>query len=286
MSKPKLVVLGAGIGGRVISKYLKNKYSDKLDILLVSKECKLPKDLFYFDSKIEGVAEREISVRYDLNGERDINKFIVKSKGNISDKFNENLTTSFDKVGTTEKGYLLNEDLDEVDIPYNATKINTLCKWIDLDNNERINFDLLISTIPLPIFIKLNYNPNLSGFRFINSDLFEKVETFSSEEDFNRIEVVYDTTDSEFYRISHFFKDDTLIKTVSETLSENSDYVKVSPGKISRLKEADNYIKTSETLFNVKFCGRYARWDYHYLVTTSVKDAEDYIKLNIRRNKL
>lgn len=276
----RVIVAGAGIGGKIISYGLSKEFSN-LDVILVGEENAVRPGLFYFNQKIKDIAEKEIKVSYSIIGEGSLNDYQKKSRGVVSGDVK---LSSFNHIGETVNGYLLSSDIDLSGV----RRINKNIDDIDLfDRKIRVgdtclDFDFLISTIPLKTFFQLIDSglceETAREFKYLPVYQYQ-VGDIINDKDINEINVKYDLTDSQFYRHSSYLSEGEVKSIVSESITDFEGRTSVSyPGKIIPSSVLSNYVSGIESSFNyVKLCGRYARWDYHYLVDQSYYDALNFI---------
>lgn len=279
----KVVVIGSGVGGQLVSYGIKEKFSN-YDVILVGPDVssKESAGLFYFNRKIPNICDREIRVSYDLIGDGTLENYQIKSKG-FSDS---TLTTSsFNNIGETVSGYILTKNLTRSDI----TRYKDFVKFIDLNgrsiilgDDTKISYDYLISTIPLNVFINVC---NHGGRSYRSEFKYRPVYQFTAGKvDRGRvssIKVKYDLTDSIFYRHSTYLDGhEEVLWMSSESIVDFANETSVmSPGKIVPSEILSKYVAEVEGRYsNVKLCGRYARWDYHYTVDQSYYDSIEFIK--------
>lgn len=315
----RVVILGAGIGGKLAAVGIKNKFPE-YEVTLVGPESKEPSGLFYFNEKIPGIAEKEVKVSYDVSSVNEggsifcredvFRNYQIKSRGTYSPSAK---ISSFDKVGTTETGYFMDDDFDLSDINW----IKDTCDSIFTKKNNGFNsiithkgkvcdYDKLISTIPFNILYSMIFRTDI--VKSLKSTPVYVVEVTSSEYDYrdiSKINVIYDVSEDKFYRHSLYYnKYGTYVKISSETIIDITDQddwaalalpskankvvkKKLSPGKIipdeivvknpKDLSDVEVTADTVEELTGIRILGRYARWDYHYLVTDTYKDAISFV---------
>lgn len=287
-----IAVLGAGIGGQVISESLSREYpNDK--VILIGKKVNSSFGLFYLNKEIPGITGKSFKVEYCKLGDGTFDDYQKKSRG---ESINSIKTSSFDKVGNFENGYLLNKDFGKskhyTSVEGNAVKVNLSSQSIDTDDewHTRVNYDELISTVPLKVFLQITNLTGIDPSEFKYQKVYEKVTppwlVGKFEDTFDSMKVFYDTTDSIYYRHNSYYKGDNLVKMTSESIIEDDSATSVHPyGKIIPSEKINNYVNQLEEFYpNVKLCGRYSRWDYHYLITDSYVDAKKFIKS--RRNSI
>lgn len=277
-----VVILGAGIGGQVIAKTLSEKHPS-LEVFLVGTKDNRTTGLFYLNEKIEGVTDKEINITYDKIGNGTIEDYEEKSRGCSIGK---DATSSFNKVGSSEKGYLISSDLSGsyTNIKRNAIEVDLYSKEVVLQDKIIIKYDYLISTIPLKAFMTLiHVTP---PFEFKSSPVYV-TETSKSKEDYDSIKVVYDTDPkSVYYRYNHYYNGNKLIKTTAESLKDNGIHTNVHyGGKIVPDEVISSYVEGLEFENpEIKLCGRFARWEYHYLISDSYKDSMKFIESRLNLN--
>lgn len=301
MSK-RLVIVGSGNSGLICARAAKDRYPE-LEVILVGPESKEQDGLFYFNSPIPGIAEREVKVSYDYVGPNislsELKSiYQLKTRGCTSEDVSK-IVSSFDKVGTSELGYRLNSGLDlKKDIIYH----NTTCQWISLTNNFIvINDDLVISydylfvTTPYPVTARLLVE---FGEMKVKDCVCSPIYVSSNqkeEKDFTRIIVTYNCyPDQPVYRSSQYISDIRGVcvnSSVESTSPLSENYRKVSLGKIVNLGTRPScFSRTArrtfdlldlEKIYPIKFLGRFARWDYHYLVNDSYNDAMKFLENNL-----
>lgn len=278
----RVVVLGAGIGGQLAARGIKDTYPD-LEVILIGEVNSTTHGLFYFNERIPGVAERRVPVTYSTVGDGAIQDYQKKSRGEVNESVK---VSSFDKIGKTEIGYLTDGNISLsgiYNLPFMAEEIDLVSKTVNTCF-VNVNYDILISTIPLPTFFKIggfiDHN-DMYKKSFKWKPVFEKVTSnpFQSG-DITEIKVFYDTDPSSvFYRHTSYYCGDQISRMVSESITDFKGYDSVLPmGKIIPSEFISECVVASERLYNnVKFCGRYARWEYHYLVSDTYKDAINFV---------
>lgn len=279
MRKSIVVVLGCGIGGKIISKGLKLKYPE-LEVFLIGEDSPLSPGLFYFNKKIDNICDKEVIVNYSLLGEGSLEEYQRKSRG-LS---NSNLkVSSFNLVGQSVKGYLLNNQFSLSGVKRvnsNASKVSLSENFVRTQDGITIKYDYLINTVPLNIFSRLIGQFEKVEGKFEWSPVYQfSAGKFSNSID--EIKVQYDLREEVvFYRHSTYLSKGKVVKVVSESIKDfdgrNSVMV---PGKIIPREFLTDYVNSLENQFNnLKICGRYARWDYHYTVDQSYYDSVNFIE--------
>ena len=295
MKRRTIVVLGAGIGGKVVALGIKWKYP-KNKVVLVGPESNSPEGLFYFNRKIPGISMYPVEVDYRQEGcpDNPMEVYQKKSRGEYDPKVK---VSSLSKVGTTEIGYFLDRsinwqllDAGVIWIKENVTSINFSSKKVRTDHDEG-TYDDLISTIPFNVLVKLIYDYDISP-QLKYQPIYVKKDIYDDYLVIDRIIVTYDLTDSPYYRISSYqgyidLSDDKVtVEKTSESINKVDDTcIAMYPGKIIPsdlyIERAGRRIKidaeTIEKLFDFKIVGRYARWDYHYTVDQSYYDTIEYL---------
>jgi len=273
-----VVILGAGIGGQVIAKALSDKHPS-LEVFLVGVKDSKTAGLFYLNEKIEGVTDKEIDITYDKIGNGTIEDYEKKSRGCSIGK---SVTSSFNKVGSSEKGYLISSDLSGsyLNIERNAEEVDLVNKEVILQDKITVKYDYLISTVPLKVFLRLIHI--VPPFDFWSSPVYvTEIKKKKNKDDFDSIKVVYDTDpDTMYYRYNHYYKEGKLVKTTAESLEDSGIYTDVHyGGKIVPNEVISSYVEGLEFENpEIKLCGRFARWDYHYLISDSYKDSIKFIE--------
>lgn len=282
MQTKTVVVVGAGIGGQLAARGIKDNYPDH-EVVLVGKICPTAHGLFYFNEKIPGVAEQEIKVTYGLLGEGSMEDYQMKSRGEVSGDVK---VSSFDKVGKVDVGYMTDGEipLDGIKlIEENALRIDLDTRKVQLDSSKDVYYDYLVSTVPLKAFLFLT-NSTVENLidQFKSQPVYEKITQSNLIEDapIDQIKVFYDLSDSHFYRHSSYYHGDDIVRMVSETIKEFEGYDDVArPGKIIPSERLTEFVtRTEEKYGNLILCGRYARWDYHYLVSDTYRDAVEFLR--------
>lgn len=283
----KVVVLGAGIGGILAARGIKDKFPEMSVTLVGPRQDNDRPGLFYFNKKIPRIAEKEIDVEYNLVGEGSVVDYQLKSRGH----FDHSVTkSSFNNVGKKVKGYLLSSDINLEDIEC----ISSFSSSVDLKNQKVVcgetllTYDLLVSTIPLSNFLNLiSYSESeLKALKeiFISHccPVYQKVSGYDFVDDsqINKINVFYDLSDSKYYRHSSYYNGSDIVKMISESIDPSCSYDKIAqPGKIVPSSTLSKLVENIESLNNnVILCGRYARWDYHYTVDQTYEDAIKFVK--------
>lgn len=319
MSKKVLAVIGAGHSGRIIARTAVDMYPE-LDVYLIGPESQGQEGLFYVNEKIPGIAEKPIKVEYgfikpmylsDLDAKE---SYIRKTRGDCFNPFQvdvKSIISSIDKVGTKEVGYTFNEDLDFYkDISYinrNCTDIYLKQRSISVEDFWRpIRYDYLIVTTPYFITAKLIRDFGKLSVKgcdcspiYVSSGIKDK-EGFSPT--FNKIRVTYDCDpQSHIYRRNEYVSDSDpdfhVSWNVLEAMSlpkfdDKREYSEVKLGKIKNpgkrpkvlieeLNQKEFDLIDLEEKCPIKFLGRFARWDYHYLVTDSYKDGMNFLNKNL-----
>lgn len=288
----KIVVLGAGIGGMLAARGIKDKFPN-FEVTLIGPEDKNERPgLFYFNQKIPGICEREIDVTYEMVGEGSLQDYQVKSRGYSDSNM---IISSFRNVGKTVKGYLVNKEISLESIQRvvgTVTSLNLFGRQVFAENfPSSFTFDYLISTIPLKVLLKIivNASGSLSGVdlklfedEFKCTPVYQKIAGFQkvSDNHIDSIKVFYDLSNSEFYRHSSYYHGDNITRMVSESIKEFEDYDSVAyPGKITPSKKLTGIVAYLEDRFScLRICGRYARWDYHYLVDQTYFDSIKFVE--------
>ena len=291
----KVIILGEGVGGKLAAQGIASKYP-YVDVTLIGPETKAPSGLFYFNEEVPGIAEKPVKVTYSSIGELTDNSFVdyqIKSRGYYDPSVK---ISSFDKIGKAETGYLLNTD-------FNLSGVNWIkdeCERVDLISKKvfvkniggnlraifGMSYDLLISTIPLNTFVgSLGGSSEKIESMMEYQPVYVKEMKVPSNKEIEEIVVHYDLTSSPYYRHSSYYSAGReIVEMRAETIKTITDYTKkLYPGKIvkSSVKGsqiyclADNIEKANPC---IRILGRYARWDYHYLVTDTYRDALEFVK--------
>lgn len=281
-----IVVLGSGLSGEVIAEGLSNKFP-RNDIYLIGESgSKDNSGLFYFNRKIPGIAEKPVEVVYESVGSGSFSDYQKKSRG-FCDK--SITTSSFDKIGKHEIGYLGKTGQGSYRTKMRFIRILSNASSINLDENKVvtvsgsvIKYDRLISTVPLNIFMDLaGYDSSEVKGEFRSTPVYQMIAESKKEYSVKKIKVFYDLSDSIFYRHSSYYnEDEEVVKMISESIVDFKEKNKVCiPGKIFPSSVLSSFVENIENVYkNVKLCGRYARWDYHYLVDQSYFDAIQFIE--------
>lgn len=274
------VVLGAGVGGQIVAKTVKN--SD-YDVTLTGPEASDPGGLFYLSKRIPGVSSHKVVTTYRSDTPVDVESSIryqIKSRGTYDKKVK---VSSLSKVGTSEEGYIL----DSIDIS-GVVRISQKCKFIDLDNqyilvedsDRPIFYDRLISTIPVNEFFKLSEDEDITSslaYQPIHliEEQFEVLDTKVTS-----IITEYDLSSSDIYRRSWYCnKSGKTIKSSYEAIVPLPFETRIMyPGKILPSDKVLEMINDIEQKYpNVKLLGRYARWDYHWMINQTYSEAKKFI---------
>lgn len=274
---PKVLVLGAGLGGQMITSYLKQEFPS-LNITCIGKKDSRRPGLFYFNERIPGICDKEIQVTYDKLGTGSFEDYQVKSRGVVDPSIK---TSSFSNVGKTVTGYLQSCETSLETVPVMIDEINLVDKYVKAED-QVFYYDYLISTIPLKIFLKCchMFTPDLSD-EFKQMPVYQfKVGQDFCDTDITSVKVFYDTTDSVFYRTTSYYVGDEVASVVSESIIDFAGRTSVCvPGKILPSQLLTDRVKQLEQDYpEIKLCGRYARWDYHYTIDKSCFDAYRFIR--------
>lgn len=288
----KVVVLGSGLSGKLSVLALHRSFPE-CEVTLVGPESDFPCGLFYFNEKIPGVAEREITVSYSKFGDCSWEDYQLKSRGvrlPVSSSSKSSLYKAEKEL--TEVGYSLNTENNELDeVNKYCTRIYSFARVVDQYNNLLVcqdgtclKYDYLISTIPLPNFLKMlgiyfddfKYKPIYVRNTFFTT--YSDRSKYSKNpnnilEKTSRIDIKYNCSKEDLvYRTSTYYDSFGRTTVVSEeSLEEIDDFdQKLIPGKIIPTDVPEVYSS------NIKIFGRYAKWEYHYLVTDTYRDAYEF----------
>lgn len=283
MRTKNIIVIGAGVGGQLAAYGIAREFP-AYKVLLIGPKTDNPKGLFYFNREIPGLNMRRIPVNYELIGEGSLDDYQVKSRGYKSNKLS---TSSFNHIGKEVDGYLLESDSILLS---NISQLHTSIDLIDREKskiitteNEIISYDYLISTIPLISFIRTSELPVIFtqlSQKFYYNPVYIRTTNYS-EDQVSKILVRYDLTDSIFYRHSIYSNsEDEVIRTEEESIIDFEDKTTTMfPGKIVPSHTLSEYVSQVEDKYpNIKLCGRYARWDYHYTVDQTYYDSLEFIR--------
>lgn len=279
----KVVILGAGLGGQLATVAIKRACPD-CEVTLIGPSTEFPKGLFYFNDKIEGIAERPVSIEYSKLGDCSWEEYQYKSRGEfLSQESSNKSSLSKAEKGTKEIGYLFNLEnncLNNLEsyctrVFQNCTSINFNDKIVECNVStyfrEVFNYDYLISTLPCHIFCRLSGRSDIpleSKPIYLREFRFNKfTDPLSLTEKVN-VEYNCDLSNPIYRKSSYYDSEGNLLVVSEESLTKFDGARKLVPGKIL----PNSNIPNLETDF-VKIYGRYARWDYHYLVTDTYKDA-------------
>lgn len=288
----RVVVLGSGLSGKLSVLALHRSFPE-CEVTLVGPESNFPYGLFYFNEKIQRVADKEITVSYSKFGDCSWEDYQFKSRGvrlPVSSSSKSSLYKA--EEGLTETGYRLNIENNELDeVNKYCTRIYSFAKVVDQYNNLLVcqdgtclKYDYLISTIPLPKFLKMlgiyfddfKYKPIYVRNTFFTT--YSDRSKYSKNpnnilEKTSRIDIEYNCSKEDpVYRTSTYY--DSLGRTIvvsEESLEEIDNFdQKLIPGKIIPTNVPELYSP------NIKIFGRYAKWEYHYLVTDTYRDAYEF----------
>lgn len=283
----KVVILGAGLGGQLATIAIKRACPD-CEITLIGPSTGFPKGLFYFNEKIEGVAERPISIEYSKSGDCSWEEYQYKSRGeSLSQETSSKSSLSKAEKGVKETGYLFNLNnncLNNLEsyctrIFQNCTSINFNRKVVEykVDGYRyrcEVNYDYLVSTLPYHIFRKLSGRLDISLESkpiYLREFRFNKFKNPLSLTEKVSVEYNCDLSDPIYRKSSYYDSEGNLLVVSEESLTKFDGARKLVPGKIL----PNSNILSLET-DSVKIYGRYAKWDYHYLVTDTYKDAYEF----------
>lgn len=285
----RVVVVGAGIGGKLAARGIKNKFPE-FDVFLVGPEdCNERPGLFYFNRKIPGICEKKVEVTYGLVGEGTMKDYQIKSRGYFDRRM---VNSSFKNIGKTVEGYLVNREISFEDINRIVGEVSFIDleqRFLYIQKSLRLDFDYVIVTVPLKVLLKIMSHENLDGVNlddivkeFKCAPVYQKVAGFQkvSDNHIDSIKVFYDLSSSGFYRHSSYYHGDCITRMVSESIHEFEEYDLISyPGKITPSIRLTEIVNTIEERFDcIKICGRYARWSYHYLVDQTYFDSISFIE--------
>ena len=135
-------------------------------------------------------------------------------------------------------------------------------RTIDLTNHElhsevgnAYKWDILISTIPAPLFKRLSGNTLPWGLKFIPVN---QVKTFEDEnEDWAHFDYVY-FCDYDDRRIR--WTNDGTVESISDRMIDGMSRYRIIDGSITNVKD-------------VLFAGRFARWDESRLISDDIEEA-------------
>lgn len=292
--KKKILILGAGMSGLTIAAGLGRKFGDCCDIILVGPDSKgLLPGLFYYNTEIPGICDKEIQVDYDVvrdlrespDSEEMFKLYQLKSRGVYDDKVK---TSSLSLVGKSVKGYLPSVDLTASP---NVTRCYDTVTFIDFDSKKVVTdskvleYDFLVVTIPLKVLMQLALKDKSKSydleFKSKSIPIYQSVISDDPAAPFDKIMIYYDLHEnSVFYRHSSFMFNGKVTKLVSESIRPFEGFQStIYPGKILPSNELRAYVDSVTTRYtNVGIFGRYARWDYHYTVDQSYFDAMNFVE--------
>lgn len=287
----RVVIIGAGVSGKIIARGLKDRYKDSLEVVLIGPDqSEAFPELFYFNQKVPGICEKEIQVTYDElkdpedDGSQSWQIYQKKSRGVNSNKVS---TSSLSLVGQTVTGYLPSREISFEDISRNLSQVTNIVLDDKFVSTPTITYgyDYLISTVPLNIFMKLTDNINsryLDEFQKSVMPIYQS-RVDGPAKDFDSIKIYYDLhKNTVFYRHSSYFHGSEVVKLVSESIKDFDGATSVlRPGKILPSDELTRFVKNFEEAHpDIILCGRYARWEYHYTADQSYYDAIKFISKN------
>lgn len=285
----RVVVVGAGIGGKLAARGIKNKFPEFEVFLVGPEDCNERPGLFYFNHEIPGICEKKIEVTYGLVGKGTMKDYQIKSRGYFDSRM---VNSSFKNIGKTVEGYLVNREINFEDINRVVGEVSLIDldqKFLYIQDSLRLKFDYVIVTVPLKVLLKIVKSEDPLGINFddINKEfkctpVYQKIAGFQkvSDNHVDSIKVFYDLSSSGFYRHSSYYHGDRITRMVSESILEFEEYDLISyPGKITPSHRLTEIVNTIEKKFDcIKICGRYARWDYHYLVDQTYFDSVSFIE--------
>ena len=294
MSK-NIVIVGAGVGGQVAARGIKDMVKDAYDVFLIGPEDNHRTGLFYFNKKIPGICEREIPVVYDMISSGSFEDYQKKSRGYSDPSMGQSF---FGKIGGRSKGYLLNSDKIDMKginrVFGTVESINPLDKKVNFDDCLSLDYDYLIVTVPLMVFMRLLTPSTIIGGRdfsqeFKFSPVYTKIRGMEVPESMiDCIRVFYDMSpadESKFYRHSSYYSQGFIVKMISESIIDFEGKDQVAPlGKIKPSKVLTNFVSEIESNFmDIKICGRYARWEYHYTVDQTYEDVINFLSTPLKK---
>lgn len=228
----------------------------------------------------------------------------MKSRGTVDSNVKK---SSLDLVGKTVTGYLLNQHqrvpmdgvirnyltVSHISLDTRTVSMSLPQSPQDLDygHHELVyDYDYLISTVPLNVLMKLvgtDDEEYLEEFKKSSIPIYQSKVSYKENDarDFTQIRIYYDLhAGSVFYRHSSYFCGEDMIKLVSESINYFNKYsTLLRPGKILPNEKLTEYVEDlSITHPELLLCGRYARWDYHYMADQSYYDAIKFMDKNLQ----
>ena len=283
-----VVVIGAGVSGQLSAYSVKKNFPDYKVVLVGPEDSSESRPgLFYLSQRVDGLCLNQIPVSYDKIGDGTFEDYQRKSRGSEYSRKTIS-TSSFDLIGKTVDGFILRKPADlsgVLRIYENVKKVDYDSQIVVPDCGVAIKYDYVIVTTPLQITTQIDscgckFSVSRSDFKSL--PVYQKVtgiENFDIEL-VDKINVFYDLSkSSDFYRHSSYYFKGTIVKMISESIIPIEDYSSILyPGKIVPNKDLTDYVNFVENFYgNVLYCGRYSRWDYHYLAEQSYFDTLKFL---------
>ena len=263
--REKIVSLGAGYSGLLCSYYLKDKY----DITILEKQ-----------SWITAGQNPSFSVHKYLPKKICKNKRFLcgffPSSGSIKDyciKVYGNSLMNVDLRFRERKAIpIWSFDLPKLvansKIIFNKEIVagSMVQKKVWTKTGEEFKYDVLISTIPLPFLLKIFHQESSLSFDSVKIGVFREYIDFGIDYNF---EIYISSFDVLPYRMYYDCVEKTLVKELSFKTPgvdniEDFDAV-LSPGRIFENSKAKHLAEVFK-FYNIFLVGRYAMWDYDFLV--------------------
>jgi len=270
----RIIILGAGLSGLIANYKLKQKGHNPL-VLEASGGYHFPSSqgAFYCNEKLDDQLtppESSFDVIWKVEGNLPESQWKtqyalkVYRDAKMADK------VSIQNKEATGWAMDLSHLRDDISFNTKVTKIdvNRRCLWVD---KFRFKYDILITTIPMPIFMSLSEYPKAKNYKFIWMPIYirEMHQEISGD---NMSIQYYPGSEFQYYRATTWAH-----KRSEEGIYKFDQHMKtVRPGKIfaqSVAPDYEIYLKSNK----IVSAGRYAKWIPKYFVHNVFNDiTEDF----------
>ena len=259
----RVVILGSGLSGLISSYRIKNsRYADSVKVYErnphISKRNSTAAfygHQFFNEELTPESFEVHWKVNTKLESKEEYRKAYARKvygadySGKVSIKDGE------------AKGYGINTDalIKHADIQYNytATNINTEHRVVTFNDGEKVPYDTLVCTLPMPLFLLLSSDSGRDSYIFKCEPIYYSViKRIGREADYNHMHLDYFPDDD----VPYYRKTTWGDKITIESMKEFDGSVAANPGM---MWDSDGVKELRARLTNkgVYFQGRYARWE-------------------------
>ena len=258
-----VLIIGSGIAGMLSAMKIKESgYSDSITICERNSEIEKPPTAAAFychEFLTKEITPTSFEVKWKIIGDKKnaSRLYALKVYGPaFSDKVS--ICEKEAKGWAIDTEYLIDQTSDMVETNRDLTSINLDYRYCEFNDYERVYYDTLISTIPMPIFLKIC---NKKSPTFISKPIYV-TERDCANMGMNTMSLLYYTDPKYIYYRGTEWNGKRFLESMEPTKNCSAMY----PGKIWGCDKSEEIIKDFRK-YAVYFQGRYARWERKYFVS-------------------